>query len=534
MKPIKNKIFLGAFLLLAGLLLTSCDLNLAPIDYYGSESYWKKEAHIVGYMDGMHKHLRDGNYQRQFILGEARGGSLVTGRTSQDFATDNNNIKLQILSQSSPGINNWGGYYGRIFNCNFFIQKTLAADYMTDEKKAFYLGQAYGLRALYYFDLYRTYGGVPLQLEPKVTDGIINPEELYTERATPATVMKQIKADIEESLKYFGNTSSFDPFNRGNRKSYWSKAATETLKGDVYLWTSKVTTGDDTANEADLAVAKTAFTNVLNNYGLSLLTDFSAVFDPTPEKKGHAEAIMAVRYADGEASNNAGRFIYSMLGGFLGKFAGRDGVIINKDTLNIQATAQQWNEYKFEIFNSYDKEDMRRDATFLDLYNPTTGDLASLVLRKNIGYNNTQGVRQYVGDEFIYRLPFVYLSLAEIENMQGGDVAKYINPVRERAYGKNWDAAKFGHKNGSFTENELAILREKDKEFVNEGQRWYDVRRMTLTKGGKHLVFVKEGNIGSSTPILDEAKEAHKVLWPIETNMMNKDPKVKQTPGYEE
>lgn len=139
-----------------------------------------------------------------------------------------------------------------------------------------------------------------------------------------------------------------------------------------------------------------------------------------------------------------------------------------------------------------------------------------------------------MGDEFIYRLPFVYLSLAEIENMQGGDVAKYINPIRKRAYGANWNEAAHGYTNGNFTQNELAILAEKDKEFINEGQRWYDVRRMTLTKGGKHLVFVKEGNIGSDRPLLDEATEAYKVLWPIETNMMNKDPKVKQTPGYEE
>lgn len=532
MKLIKNNIFFGAIALLIGAFFTSCDLNLAPIDYYGSESYWKKEAHIVGYMDGMHNHLRSTNFQRQFVLGEARGGSLVTGKTSQDFATQYNNIKLQNLSQASPGLNNWGGYYGRIFNTNFFIQKTLEAGYMPDDKKAFYLGQAYGLRALYYFDLYRTYGGVPLQLEPKVTDGILDPEELYAERSAPSLVMKQIKADIEESLKYFGNTTSFDPYNRGYRKSYWSKAATETLKGEVYLWTSKVTTGDDAANEADLAVAKTAFTNVLNNYGLELLDDYSKVFDA--RTKGHAEAIMAVRYAEGEASNNAGSFAYSLLGGFLGTWAGRDGKVINKDTLEIQAGSGHWNEYKFELFTSFDPEDTRRDATFLDLYNPETKKLAGLVLRKNLGYNNAQGVRQYVGDEFIYRLPFVYLSLAEIENMQGGDVAKYINPVRKRAYGANWNEAVHGYKNGNFTQNELAILAEKDKEFINEGQRWYDVRRMTLTKGGKHLVFVKEGNIGSDRPLLDEATEAYKVLWPIETNMMNKDPKVKQTPGYEE
>lgn len=41
----------------------------------------------------------------------------------------------------------------------------------------------------------------------------------------------------------------------------------------------------------------------------------------------------------------------------------------------------------------------------------------------------------------------VYLMLAEIENMQNGDVAKYINMIRERAYGNNWDISKYGYVN---------------------------------------------------------------------------------------
>lgn len=74
-------------------------------------------------------------------------------------------------------------------------------------------------------------------------------------------------------------------------------------------------------------------------------------------------------------------------------------------------------------------------------------------------------------------------------------IEKYINLVRKRAYASNWDENKHGYKSGDFTQNELAILHEKDKEFVQEGQRWWDVLRMTLTKGGKHLVFCKEANL---------------------------------------
>lgn len=76
-------------------------------------------------------------------------------------------------------------------------------------------------------------------------------------------------------------------------------------------------------------------------------------------------------------------------------------------------------------------------------------------------------------------MPLVYLMLAEVENMQRRDVAYYINKVRERAYGEAWDEDVCGYENADFTTNELAILHEKDKEFVQEGQRWWDLRRMT-------------------------------------------------------
>lgn len=44
-------------------------------------------------------------------------------------------------------------------------------------------------------------------------------------------------------------------------------------------------------------------------------------------------------------------------------------------------------------------------------------------------------------------------------------------------------------------------------------------------------MFCTEGSV-DGTPILNEATEAYKVLWPIETEMLNKDPKLEQTPGY--
>lgn len=524
-----------ALLAASAYLCSSCDsLDLAPLDYYGSGNYWTKPEHIIGYMDGIHKNLRDKAYQHQFIFGEVRAGTNVEALAVDGTSVSDQVLKTQKLTAISPGVNKWGELYGLIANINIFLENTKAATYMSEEDKAFYLGQAYGLRAFHYFDLYRIYGTAPLRLDPNpVVGGNFNPEDLYEGRASGSTLMKQIKADLDESLKYFGNENSFDPKNRGNKKGYWSKAATEFLMGEVYLWNAKVSIDDNKADENDLAVAKTHLQNVINNYGLSLQPKFSDVFSPT--NKGNSEIIFAIRYVEGEASNFYTYFMYNYQTGYF-KTVGYNDENGNAmgDTLQVGTTAMQRHEYKKELFLKYDKADSRRDGTFLSAYYKEDNKLAGTVLRKTMGHFNTS-TNQYVwdADAVIYRLPMVYMMLAEIENMQGGDVAHYINLVRERAYGDNWDINKYGYKNADFTTNELAILNEKDKEFVSEGQRWWDVCRMTLTKGGKHLVFCKEASLGNDQPILNEATEAYKVLWPIETEMINKDPKVKQTPGYE-
>ena len=124
--------------------------------------------------------------------------------------------------------------------------------------------------------------------------------------------------------------------------------------------------------------------------------------------------------------------------------------------------------------------------------------------------------------------------LAEIANMEGNntDVELYINKIRNRAYGAK--AVNHQYKAGDFKANELAILTERTKEFVLEGKRWYDLRRMQTAKsGGKALVFDADASIDATkTALLNEATEAYKVLWPIETNLHTQDSKILQTPGY--
>lgn len=540
MKNIKTTIISGMMLAMSGIMTTSCSdlLDLSPVDYYGSGSYWNTEAQVTGYMDGLHQHLREAAEQHVFTFGEYRGGIYKSGNATDGNSLRGGNIVLQLFDKNSTGVTNFGGNYGRLANINLFIDRVTKADYVSEPRKKFYLGQAYGLRAFIYFELYRIYGGVPLRLDVEVIDGVIEPDKLYMGRSTPKEVMAQIKKDLDLSMEYFGNVSDFDPYSRG-KKVYWSKAATECLMGEVYLWNAKVTTGDNEANIADLAIAKQHLESVASNYGVKMLNNFADVFE-AKNHKGNDEIIFAIRFLEGEKTNGLLDYTY-VNQGEVDKKGYRDDGTRWDDPLGLKKSGAQWLEYIPELYLLFDEKDQRRDATFITSYlkDNETGNLTlwGTHLRKNIGYINAEGNRVFCGDYIYYRLPWVYLSLAEIANMEGdkAGVEKYINLVRERAYSaEDWKTGHYKYTSGDFTQNELAVLHEKDKEFVQEGQRWWDLCRMTLTKGGKHLVFCKEANLkNDGNPILTD-REAYKVLWPIEQAMLDKDPEIKQTPGYEE
>ena len=124
------------------------------------------------------------------------------------------------------------------------------------------------------------------------------------------------------------------------------------------------------------------------------------------------------------------------------------------------------------------------------------------------------------------------LGLAEAKIFLGEGPTNEINAVRERAYGKEYfaqhnelaypndnDAAFYSNNKFVAPDNAGAIeavLKERMREFVFEGKRWYDLRLM-----GKEYV----------TKYSSASED--RMLWPIDENSLGENDALKQTPGYE-
>lgn len=523
----KTKIlkYLSVVLLGTAFSFTACNsLDLGPIDYYGNENYWKTVPQVQAYVNGLHLDLRSTSFTRNFLMGEARGGLQVIGTSSQGVSTSYDDIKANNLDGHKTGLSSWGGsgsIYGNIFDANLLIQNVENSEMHTNNKATidFLLAQTYGIRAYHYFNLYRAYGGVPLIDKVKVLDGQVTADELYTARSTPKQVMDFIKADLQKSIDYFAAAGK-DWVNN----TTWSKAATQMLAAEVYLWSAKVSLGDQTPDAGDLGKAEGFLNDVKNSGKFTLENNFEKVF--ATDNKATKENIFAIYYAEGESEASTGQFLYSLE--LIGSFFDNNGVKL-VDPLNIKINQVQRYEYSKSFINSFNPKDKRLNATFYKYYKQD-GTFVGSVMKKFLGRINNAGTRVYDNNEPIYRYADVLLMLAEVENMKDGDPAKYINEIRKRAYGADWDATTDAYANSDFKSNEYAILYEKDKEFVYEGKRWYDVVRMKDAKNGQPLAFDAAVTYGT-TPLLSTS-EKHKVLWPVDNSTLNADPLLKQTPGY--
>ncbi len=586
-------------------LTTSCELDFKPVDYFGASSFWGSQTEYEGFITALSNQFR-ANYPSNILFnaGELRAGVMEMA-TIDGSGIASPNVIENTYSEAQCQFNNFGGYYGFIGNLNELIYQCNNTEVLSDEVKNGLLGIAYGWRAYCYFQMYRMYGGLVLRLEPDVILGQYDATQLYRGRSSAEETLKQIKEDIRLSLEYFGQTSYV--YKKDAKDYYWTKAATEMLAGEVYLWSGKVSTDDHqpTPDESNEDVKKAAgyFDNVINNYGFDLMNDYFSVWT----EPHNTESIYSICYSsenDGTYYNYPTYYLlwaqktgaaYTAYWSTMDKegwgrvkgVANRFGKWYNPET-GKASDIDIWGEcnfgpmrytYKNSLYYQYDEADSRIDmfypqyrltaeerennVQYLENFDPTDGvhPLAGTFVckfRPKIPAGSTS--YQFLNDQPIYRLALAYMYAAECANYLGdnGKVEKYINAIRKRAYGENWDETKYGYKAGDFAENENAIMREKDKEFVMEGQRWWDLRRLTVKKGGTqkdHFVFQPQGCLGygldtaanpwmvdingdlveTNVPVLNGTTQGeHLLLWPIDNATLNSDPELtdQQNPGY--
>src|SRR5690606_30053871 len=169
--------------------------------------------------------------------------------------------------------NVWQTCYGGIFRANIALQKLPAME-IDEADKTRMLGEAYFLRALYYWHLTALFGEVPMSTEADPTDAY----KSVVPKSTVDELYALMVSDLEQAYNRLPTQSEYSAANIGRA----SKGASEALLGKVYLYAK------------NYPMAEKHLENVILSGEYQLVSDFADLL----VEDNNSESIFEVQFAD--------------------------------------------------------------------------------------------------------------------------------------------------------------------------------------------------------------------------------------------
>ena len=457
--------------------------------------------------------------------------------TGMDFMADdegpgpgatNADVRSQaVLGHSSTGLRVlqiWQQHYAAIKQANIAID-TIPSINFDATLKSRLVAEAKFLRALWYFNLVRLYGDVPLILHYNTS---INLGDQQTPRTSSAVVYAQIEKDLTDAAANLPVSYTGTDVGRA------TSGAALSLLSKVYLternWQSAVTTAD----------------GVIASGTYKLFTNYPDVF--LPATKNGIEHIFSAQFKSnsyGQGNNQAPRAVLTGIPGITASYA--DQVVFYSVP---DATKPGGVDKFFSVYKLYPAGDKRKTETFVTRFlSPTNGKYYGQLNNPTIPGDSTPFFNKYwdpgtisnlsesSANVPIIRYAEVLLIDAEAENELNGPTTKAyagINQVRARA----GLAPLSGLTQLQFR---AAVYLERRLEFVFEYQRWFDlIRERDANDNGvleASLLAVGKTNVSKGTvpafTINGKTVTNKFYLYPIpQQEIDNSNGKLTQNPGW--
>ncbi|MGB4415155.1 MAG: RagB/SusD family nutrient uptake outer membrane protein [Paludibacter sp.] len=483
--------------------LSSCNdfLNEQNKSAITQENYFTTAKQAEAAINGIYSNLY--SLQTTLLYGEAAWVSLemiVGHATTLGQSLYNNGLIQHDNATFEPHFQVlWNGFYEGIANANLSIMNIPRIE-MDDSYKKMLMGEAYFLRALFYYYLVRLYGDIPLITEPiNYSSPNLYPEKNKTEEIYEL-IIKDLKTAEESGL----------PFIDTNGKV--SLSAIKSLLASVYLTMA----GEPLkkGNEYFLLAAKKA-EEIIDKKSHSLFSEYYHLHDRAHKIKG--EFIFQIQYKYGIRDNNITEMVTPDKIG-ISKLSGEIGALIPRD----------------EFINSYEGGDLRtKEKQFFFTNYPSRTNPNNIIefgehalykfwLEEAAGVN---GDRQSDLNWTIFRLPEIMLIYAEASNEVNGPTDKayeQINLIRNRA-GLN------PLQNLNKDEFREAVWRERYHELCFENKAYFDIQRTHKAYNLKNGHFE---DIFSYTNESGVKFTKQYMLWPIPQSEIDANPKLTQNEGW--
>jgi hypothetical protein len=452
-------------------------LNEKPQTEISANEFWKSEDDIKTGLAAMYDGLQDCFNNDYVLWGDARTDEVWRNQYGVDDHV------MNALSATSSGTN-WSNFYETINRANLAIKyiPIIKNTYQTglDQKVVNnYLAQAYATRSFAYFWIVRLWGAAPLWLSPYEEIK----EEPFKERTSADIILDTIYNDLQKAA-----------------------ILSDPKSGSVF----EVTTGAIYSMLMDVSMWKKDYTSALNWFNkLEALKKYK--IEPTATWKNlfidpasTSESIWSLNWdwtVDGGAS------LSSLIG------AGDT----NSDFMVEDSV---WNYFT---------------STTADIRGPQSIDFAVPQHDKFNKFYAPTGTKQIYPNHTqanilfpLYRLADIYLLRAEVANNLDDPInaLKYLNIIHQRAGLPAYSDTTFPDK----VSMENAILEERKLELYMEAKRWFDLVRTdkVVEVMDPYLKYRQELRLSPQIGFGD----IRKILWPINRNVLNANPKLVQNPPY--
>lgn len=449
---------------------SSCDsmLDVTPENEITFTNFFKSEEDVNAINAQMHSFMKtlgagDNMYVKM---------GLIYDRASTVTYTD---MKRLLPTAVLDGIGtNWNIHYNVIHFANLILDNIHRVENLPEDRKNFYLGQAYFAKGYMYYCLARDWGNAVItkDSESQAMLGNSTAEEVLAEAIRNGKLAEGILGKYEDLVDVSGKPLT--------TKQYGSKGAATALLAHAYAWKGSMIDLYGWNDDAKKAYDESIYwaTELIEGRAgaYSLETSVESLCVNSLEGYGN-ENIFSLAF-DEYASN------YPQTTS-LARFFTTWPVNVTKTPAAVKSCTFSVNASRIQ--RMYEEKDERRNSFFYKLDSMAgvstsiTGGYAYVYKwRKGLYKTAATGSVNMISvktDYVQWRLADIYLLRAECYAKLGDARAKDdLNVIRRRAKATEYPAAG---------ENDIrmAIFREREKELIYEGHRFYDaVRNNYLTE----------------------------------------------------
>ena len=568
MKNIKSLLLVT----LLGASFTSCNdfLELEPLNDIVLENFWTDKSDVESVLLGAYSALEKSDcVQRMCAWGEMRSDNFVEGSNAGE------DIR-QILRENLLYTNSfckYSAFYDVINRANtvlYFAPQVAAKDpnFLYDELLA-QESEAIALRCLCYWYLIRSFHDVPYVTEPSIDDEG-GRGKFYVPQSTFEEILDSIIGDLESVKRYAVNKYASEDANTGRI----TKSAICAMLADMYLWRGR---SDDWQKCIDVCeevttIKKAEYEKIKSKEGklcdITTFNGYPLISDSWNEEiLGQAytqifgtgnsfETLFELPYGYGQSNPISGYYLNSnMFGVNLGQLKAYQKIGDNfspagNDVFE-QALDARYYHNLVSLDNSYAISKYVCSELDLEL---SSGAFA--------GYSKSiRGQNSSQPSWIIYRYTEVLLIEAEALIMQAKAAGEgsgeandlldkafnLIDAVNKRALSYDNDKVKkaapktledLGYKTNYVAQMEDLVFKERRRELMYEGKRWYDLVRMARRDGNQDrlLRFVEKKHDASTlSAVKIKLKNPYAMYFPLARDeVRNSEGCLKQNPAYKD